>query len=119
MKIISDKNSVERQELLELLEMNVGKSIPISEVYKSFSPSFVTNIQDMVEHKLVTYSEKDVQEEKFLHAYVNDYEHEYALVIGLAINSYDYIKVIYKTTKQGENLMFTSVDVVIKDIVTQ
>lgn len=119
MKIISDKKSVERQELLELLEMNVGESIPILEVYKRFKPSFVTNIQDMVEHKLVTYSVEDVQEEKFLHAYVNDYENEYALVIGLAINSHVYIKIIYKTTKQDENLMFTSVDVVIKDIVTQ
>ncbi len=115
MEIISDKNSVERQELLELLEMNVGESIPISEVYKSFSPSFVTNIQDIVEHKLVTYSEEDVQGKKFLHAYVNDYENEYALVIGLAINGRDYIKVIYKTEKKKEELVLTSVDVVVKD----
>lgn len=115
MEIISDKNSVRRQELLKLLEMNVGESIPISEVYKSFSPSFVTNIQDIVEHKLVTYSEEDVQGEKFLHAYVNDYENEYALVIGLAINGRDYIKVIYTTEKQKEELVLTSVDVVVKD----
>ncbi|AFV21865.1 MULTISPECIES: hypothetical protein [Bacillus] len=116
MKIISDKNAVERQELLKQLEMNVGTSVSINDVYKDLNPSFVTSIQDIVEHKLVTYSQEDIDTEAFLHAYVNDFENEYALVIGLAINGQDYIKVIYKTEKQEKELVFTSVDIVVKDI---
>lgn len=119
MKIISDKNAVERQELLKQLEMNVGTSIRLNDVYKDLNPSFVTNVQDVVERKLVTYSQEDIDSEQFLHAYVNDYKNEYALVIGLAINGQDYIKIIYKTEKQKEELLFTSVDVVVKDIALQ
>ncbi|MFJ8531120.1 hypothetical protein [Bacillus sp. NPDC094106] len=119
MRIISNKNSVERQEFLKLLEMNVGTSIKVVDVYKNLNPSFVTNIQDIVEHKLVTYSQEDIESEQFLHAYVNDYKSEYALVIGLAISGCDYIKIIYKTEKQEEELFFTSVELVIKDMVIQ
>lgn len=45
--------------------MNVGTSVSINDVYKDLNPSFVTSIQDIVEHKLVTYSQEDIDTEAF------------------------------------------------------